>query len=399
MTNLAKIMLIALTLSAFGIYLTSCSQSDSILETVVDSNVDQKFTVENGMLVFESREDMDLTLVELRSLSMEDFNQWETQIEVNTIYGAFNAVIAAEDAISNYYESLPLNEQKKYRDMPEVNSDLYKEMMDRGVIKIIEDNDGTSYFGYAVIDPSMAPILNLDGFVKMENKIYQYTNKGFKIILDGDFAKIPQLQAIKDTHIDDTFVVSVEDENTNNEKAMTHNWSVNNTDDDWEFDGNRRRYKVWLDGQSYPQYGLTDTDCAKYIRVVHTVRTEAQRRNFWGKWRYTGSFSPSFSFTNQWWYQYSLYDGNVCGLTSTYFTNNIPSYSCTGNPNYPCPTSPHSASYPSTNNGFFNQTPHGLWSADGNWPEGYGYFSNAFFVDGVLTSTYNGTSFNFEYEE
>ena len=66
-----------------------------------------------------------------------------------------------------------MNEQKKYRDMPEVNSDLYKEMMDRGVIKIIEDNDGTSYFGYAVIDPSMAPILNLDGFVKMENKIYK----------------------------------------------------------------------------------------------------------------------------------------------------------------------------------------------------------------------------------
>ena len=74
MTNLAKIMLIALTLSAFGIYLTSCNKYDSILETVVDTNVDQKFTVENGMLVFESREDMDLTLVELRSLSMEDFN-------------------------------------------------------------------------------------------------------------------------------------------------------------------------------------------------------------------------------------------------------------------------------------------------------------------------------------
>ena len=386
MTKLAKIMLIALTLSAFGIYLTSCNKSDSILETVADSNVDQKFTVENGMLVFESRENMDLTIVELRSLSIEDFNQWEIQTGVSTIYGAFNAVIAAEDAISDYYESLPLDEQKKYRDMPEINSNLYKEMMDRGVIKIIQDNDGTSYFGYAVIDPSMAPILNLDGFVKMENKIYQYTNEGFKIILDGDFAKIPQLDAIKGTYTSDEFVVFVEDKDA---KGLYTNWTVQKG---WEYDGNKKRYKTWLEGRAYPVYGTDGPDCAQYIQCVFTVRTEAQKKS-WFKWRYSG-FHPTLTYTNEWTYDYGVYDGDACGGSETTL-NNISSYVCSSTPSiYPCPTSPHSYGPVSTNNGFFHQTPHGIWNAE---DLGYSYFSDGFSVEGYLDATYHGNTMDFDF--
>lgn len=100
MTKLAKIMLIALTLSAFGIYLTSCNKSDSILEDVVEDAVQQVVqapTTENGWLHFADDASMDAAFVEL----IENFNEvqaWETKYNHNSLRARYETAVEEIDA-------------------------------------------------------------------------------------------------------------------------------------------------------------------------------------------------------------------------------------------------------------------------------------------------------------
>ncbi len=348
--------------------------------------------MQHGMLAFASKENLDLRLIELNRLSFEEFKEWEKNLGIETQRGAFDRVAQAEEAISDYYESLPVEKQKIYRKMPVVHSELYKEMLDRKIITIVKDADGSEYWDYAVSDPSLANVLNMNGFVKIGDWICQYTPEGFKIILDGDFNKIEQLQTITKNYKDDTFLVHFKKEDEQRTKAISHSWG-----NDTGFDiccNNKKRWKVLVTGSSEPLYGEIEDDCTNFLSCVNQVKAQAQKRNFWGQFVFTLSFTPSLSFTNTWSYDYTRYTDGLCGLNKQSFYS-VGSYSCTVNP---CPTSPHTASYPTVNNGTFNMTPHGNWSASAPlWPSGYGYFGDAFDVSGTLNETYHGTSHSLSY--
>ena len=45
MTKLAKIMLIALTLGAFGIYLTSCNKSEDLSQEITETAYDAQYVM------------------------------------------------------------------------------------------------------------------------------------------------------------------------------------------------------------------------------------------------------------------------------------------------------------------------------------------------------------------
>ncbi len=270
-------------------------------------------------------------------------------------------------------------------------------MMDKDIIKIVKDTDGSEYFNYAVSDPGMANVLNMEGWMKVGDWICQYTPEGFKIILDGDFAKVEQVKTINNNYKDETFLVHVEQEIR--DRAMENTWTAfqdNNKPDDFDEDG-RKRWRVWIEGYSEPLYGEIDEDCTNFLACVNRVRAEAQKKNIWGTWKYKSKFSPPLKFENQWAYSYTRYTDNLCGLYKQEFHYVAP-YSCTPNPSYMCPTSPHFASYPSVNNAFLNHTPHGNWSADGTPDgDGYGYFADAFDANGLLVATFNGTGWDIFY--
>lgn len=350
-------------------------------------SLDEALKVQNGLFVFASKEHLDRKLFELNQLTYEQYQKWEKSMGMETHRGAFERVALAEEQISDYYESLPPEEQDHYRKLPPVHSDVYREMLERKVITLMEDEDG-EYWNYAVSDPSMAGVLNMDGFVKVGDWITQYTPEGFKIILDGDFNKIEQIKAIDRNYKDETFVVYLEDGQSRS-KAMNYSWG---NDTGWKFCcSNDKKWRVFVEGSSMPLYGEIDDDCTNFLACTNQVRAEAKKRNFWGQFVFSLSFTPSLSFTNSWSYDYSRYTDDLCGLNKQVFYS-VGTYNCTVSP---CPTSPHSASYPTVNNGFFNMTPHGNWEASGPlWPNGYGYFADAFDIyNGTLSSHYHGWTF------
>jgi hypothetical protein len=354
--------------------------------------------VKNGMLVFESKLAFDVTKLEIAGADRKAVDLWEQKLGIRTPASIFQAVVLAEDSISNYYESLPEDEQAYWREQPEVHSEIYKKALSEQIIQIKPDGEGGEYFDLNLYDKTTASVVNLDGLVIVEGQIHQYTNNAIKLITDGDMGKIEKLKKINATYQDDNILVTVFDNKVFNGENqlksvsfLTDNYWTRTAN--WKYPTNRKRVKVWIDGHS-EMYGANATDyCSQYVSCTFVVRAEAMQKNFWGNWKYT-SYMPGLSFNVTWDYEYMQYnyDPNYpypCTLYS-HAEFYVPEYSCTANPSYVCPTSPHSAYYPSVNNAYLNLTPHGTWQLSPTW------FSDPFMVTHcTFTSTIDGEEFNY----
>lgn len=57
----------------------------------------------------------DVTKLEIAAANRKAVDLWEQSLGIKTPASIFNAVVFAEDSVSNYYESLPENEQEYWR--------------------------------------------------------------------------------------------------------------------------------------------------------------------------------------------------------------------------------------------------------------------------------------------
>jgi hypothetical protein len=388
---MSKRTLLSLLIIVFSLILlvfNSCDKEDTINYTPDVGNElvlevfqpTYKVEVQNGMLSFESKLAFDVTKLEIVSANRKSVDLWEQRLNIKTPANIFNKVILAEDSISKYYENLPENEQKYWRMQPEVHSVIYQQALASKIIQLLPDGEGGEYFDLNLYDKTAASVINLDGFVIVEGQIHQYTTDAIKIITDGDVNKIEELKKINETCKKDNMVVTVFNENRL-KSVYGHTWTQISG---WQNPENRKRVRVWIDGHSETYGDPYYDDCTQYLNCTYVVRAEAQKKNFWGNWKYS-DYMPSFSFNATWGYSFRSYacDPYIeygCGLYDCEY-NYVPAYSCTANPSYMCPTSPHSAYYPSVNNAFINLTPHGVWSSS---PK---YFSDAFTVHGSLNAT------------
>ena len=356
--------------------------------------------VKNGMLVFESKLAFDVTKLEIAGADRKAVDLWEQKLGIKTPASIFQAIVFAEDSVSNYYESLQENEQAYWREQQEVHSEIYQKALSEQIIQIKPDGEGGEYFDLNLYDKTVSSVVSLDGLVIVEGQIHQYTSNAIKLITDGDVGKIEMLKNVNETYQDDNILVAVFDNkvfNSDNQLKSASFLSDNlwTRTADWQYPTSRKRVKVWIDGHS-EMYGANATDyCSQYLSCTFVIRVEAMEKNFWGNWKYT-SYMPSVSFNAEWWYEYRDYScdppyNQNCGLYSCpkYF---VPAYSCTANPSYICPTSPHSAYYPAVNNAFLNLTPHGIWSSSPI------YFADPFMVTQcTFTSTIDGKYFDYSW--
>ena len=352
--------------------------------------------VDAGVLVFQSQEDADVTLDQLKRMSFSEFEMWENSQGIKTIFGEFNRIILAEDALNDYYFGLPEDQQAVFRNGPELHSDTYHKGLKEKVIQIVDSPDG-SYFDYAVTNPAFAPIISKEGFVQIGDLLYQFKDDVTKIMHNGNTSDLESL-ALTDKTLPDKSIIVLPRFEPEMQKDLTESWTTFrfNNPNNWETFRDYR-WRVWVDGHSEPKT-LADDDCILVLSCTFVIRSEAQKKNLWGNYRYTSNFSPPLTFDNTWSYSYSRYNDAKCGIRVTPLYS-VPNYSCTGAPNYNCPTSPSKGNYPTTNNGFFYQTPHGDWTAPGPYyPNGLGYYRDAYSVSGVLTATYNDTPWNLSYQ-
>lgn len=365
-----------------------------------------EIAVNNGMLVFKTKADMDVTMLEITASDRQAVDAWEQKMGIQTPASVFYKVVAAEDSVSKHYENLPQDEQDYWRAQPQVHSEIYIKALNKGFIREVKEPEGNVYFNYNLSDNAMNSVVNSSGFVMAEDKIMQFTPISIKVITNGDFTLVEKLINTNYSISTDQLIVQMKDVSSDNGTKQYvdpgFNWTtmappVANViwADGWHYwDKNilgnyQKRTRVWINGHS-EAYGAHTTTCAYAIQCIHTIRAEYQQKNFWGNWVYNGN--QSISVNTSWTYEYGQYSDVTSGCGSNPQWLNWPPgpYNCGGAVN--CPTSPFSYSYPTVNNLFINLVPHGIWYA-GSGP----WFSDAENVHGSLTSNMGGVPFNFSY--
>jgi len=355
--------------------------------------------VTDGMFVFQSNEHIVAEMQKLNKLSFEKREQWFEKFGITTFGSVFTKVMLAEDSISNYFESLPSEEQDYYRSKPQIFSDLYKSALDNGIIKIVRESN-SSYFDINLYDKTYADFINLDGKIKIGNNLYQISECETKIYTGVNDKDLKDLTGLK------PLIISRETED-NLKSVQASDWSEVKSpiyyDNNWL--GNPRK-KVWAEmlGESYMNISFEDetTSCCRSVYSNFVLKGFAQKKNFWGNFVFSGDFNPLIEMEGSWDYQYVYwnydYDPNdscLCGYYSsqkTYGYNDFPNYYCTPiHTNY-CPTSPIDMSL--YGNGWQpSVSPTGIFSytvADGLW------WARAFRVYNIdITITIDEYDFNF----
>jgi hypothetical protein len=256
---------------------------------------------------------------------------------------------------------------------------------------MVDDGENDQYFDLNLYDKTAASVINSDGLVMVEGRIYKFTGNGMKIIKDGDFNMVAKLNTTNNHSLNDNIIVAdyynngLKSTNEITEEDWSNNWTQTMS---WYYFaknwlGNpQKRVMVWVDGHSEHIGSNYSYYCSQELNCTFVVRAQAQEKNFWGNWVYSG-YAPNLTFSASWSYEYKDYSNDPyiqygCGLYTT-TKNYVPAYSCTPNPDYMCPTSPHTAVYPAANNAYINLTPHGAWSSN---PK---FFADAFMVHGTIT--------------
>ncbi len=179
--KLAKIMLIALTLSAFGIYLTSCSQSD-ILETATENTIEQsshEFKLsEYGWLHFESEAALDAAKKEvLEYMQNGNLDEFEKKYGHKSLHTAYWETI---DKLTEA-EMIEMGTQRQVFDKYKDIFTFVGEGEDTEAVRIIESD-------------LLATLLNEKGIYQIGDEIHKYNYDVVKIINDGDVDKLTALE-------------------------------------------------------------------------------------------------------------------------------------------------------------------------------------------------------------
>ena len=347
-------------------------------------------TVSHGMYVFSDYNDYGRFLNEVQEATPAAVKLWEDNMGVRTIRTRFNDIAQAETEYDAYLSSLPENEQESLLNGPVLHTNTYTEGLDEGII--VEHNDPeAAAWDYAVCQPGDAGALNQAGFVKVGTRIYQYTATATKIIFDGDFDKMPLLNNYnQDFYQEGSIGVDVFSAAKTTSTLYT-NFTSNVSD--WHYDGNKKRSKVWVNGYSYPWAlfgtGSIASNCNQFIGCVFEICTEAQNKNFWGKWVFNSYWPSLVVQSGVWNYNYSRYNTGGCGL-STFTSGNNLTYSSSPHPWYPTITNYNVGG---TNKGFFRCVPHGVWSASYN----PGYFASGFNVHYNFKFGYGGKNYVYNF--
>lgn len=345
-------------------------------------------SVENEMLSFETYDDFQEFSTAVQEATPAAVKAWEESIGFRSQRTRFFTIVENESNLDAYFESLPADEQQQVLNGPEQHSDAYTAGIDEGFIVASDDPEAAAY-DYAICLPAYAGVVNDQGFVRIENKIYQVTSSAIKIILDGDYGKMSLLNDLNSDLAEENGAIIV---NIHTAAKATGSGPLHTNFSswipDWHYTGNKTRLKAWVEGYSYPYGKPYYSDCAQFLQCTFQLRTEAQKKNFWGKWVFN-NYYPTFIVQNgNWSYSYKRFnDKKGCGLYSISQSNNL-SYGSWPHPAYPVLVNHN---YGGTNKGYFSLVPHGVWASSYN----PGYFSAGFTLSYNFTLNYGGKIYNF----
>lgn len=376
------------------------SENNIVSEALVSSENEEihfcpsyEVKVENGMLVFDSKIALDVTLNEILSADNKKVDEWYQEMGIETFFSIFNRVVQAEDSISDYLWSLPEKEQANWKNQPEYHSAEYAKAISDGIIIESQDEEDGLY-NYNIVDKTVATVINKERLVQIAGKIHQY-NENSIILLDKE--NINLLKS-KNLELNKKAIVITYDDCDLKSVNSSYDWTQ---ESDFKKSSRKHRAKFWIEGHSemviheYDGGGWSRETCSDYIDCTFYLRILCQKKNFWGKWIYESDV-PTTTIDAQWNYNYGTYEGDPyitygCGLYDR-DVDFVQSYSCSPSPTSICPTSPISNLVLCGNNYYKPVTPHGRWHTATAY-----FFSHPFEVHGSASATISGISDSFDY--
>jgi hypothetical protein len=156
--------------------------------------------VENGYLVFETKEAFDSIRFVIEKLSFEESIEWEKSL--NFTSAKTEKYFAEEEALKIIDENDVHNFKIKYSQRFDVNDDLD--------------------INYKFYSKGLEDILNINGLVKIEKSLYKFSEDKEYIVLNGDYTMISDIESgLKSGVIENENVVVFDPTSTNNKLKST----------------------------------------------------------------------------------------------------------------------------------------------------------------------------------
>ena len=164
-----------------------------------------QFTVENGMLVFETEEDFAQVLQFVSTMNIDEYLDWCKKLNINTLQQSY---IKALQSQFEYENQIQLIKEKdpNYNPTQEESSFMQQEI-ENNRIKKQKNSDGDVYYEIVSCRSNLAFLLNNNKMVSINGDIYQYNNENIKIIKNKQYSKIDIIERINNTTSDSSIIV------------------------------------------------------------------------------------------------------------------------------------------------------------------------------------------------
>ena len=305
--------------------IASCSKDVPIQN---ESNNQQKSTIElipissqDGILQFKSMNDFKIVVKDLNGKGLDyikNCNQkWgirSQEIIYHEIHEAEN--VCRENQASQLDPDITF-EQFKEAGLTWDHSDIYNEYIRKGLIIEMTDPDGSKWYKHKTLNPTFMPLIDEQGFVMINDTLYQFASNQVKFSPQGSFSKVPQMINTKETIADQNiFIVNY----TSRKKSGGGDWS-NITDgpnqEPWIYDGNKKRIMVEVVAQC-PDLGNGAE--AAFVTFYLEV-TSHKKVLFW--WNVRNDYMPINTTQGSWdWYE--TYSGSNDHETGSHYYTNFP---------------------------------------------------------------------------
>ncbi|MDA3891578.1 MAG: hypothetical protein PF517_07940 [Salinivirgaceae bacterium] len=287
-------MLMVLTITM----ISSCKKDEAepTAEPLVTKT--NEVTSKSGILIFNDRNALNNKISEFNNLSVDERKAWGQSlnfISQQCIYDDINIaeIELEEELYTGYDENLSIEELEALG-VTNPHTDMYNNYLTKGLIKENVYNDGSESFDLSVANSPMAYVINEDGFVIVNDTIYQYTASSAKVMAGNDISKTNVLIAANESQLDKG--IRVFDVNSTLKSSLGTTW---NSKRKWRYDGSRKRYTVYVVGNS--------TYSGRYLYSTFYVEAKGQQKS-WGSWKYK-SYSPIDYISGDWSYRFEYSNG------------------------------------------------------------------------------------------
>lgn len=236
--------------------------------------------VKNNVLVFNNWAQVDSTVDYLNDKGENFIDQWEQNLGFVSLRKTFNQFVDAETKMDVKLDKDFKGKEKNIteeiflqRHNPIVNK------FENSVTLVIMKDGGKFYdMNINLNYDYLAPLVNKNGIIVVDNIIYRFTMKDVRVITDGDWAKLPELLSdnssdIKYLKSDDFFKIFSQENISNNLKTKPLPHDPNDPNDPPDCDHNTHSYATSNDWN----YSISDTDGKMKTLIYYTF----YQRHFW----------------------------------------------------------------------------------------------------------------------